>query len=211
MLLNRRFAAVIVAALILVIGSGSAASAAPSARDTTFVQEAHRSNLAGIAAGRLAQQKGRSDEVKALGARIIADHTRLDDALGQVAANLGIELPEVDAERRATARRLEAATGAEFDALFVATQLEAHRVMVRLGETQLAEGSDAAVRKLAADAAPVLAAHQDAIRRAGRALGVPTSVDGGTGGTAAPRSDRTTGLLMIAVGGLVALLGAGYL
>lgn len=211
MLLNKRFAAAVVASLVLVISAGSPAVAAPSEQDVRFLRQAHQSNAAEIAAGRLAQQKGNSDEIRRLGSRLVADHTRLDDAGTRVAATLKVELPEVSPQQRATARRLADASGADFDALFLSTQLEAHVLAMRLGETELAEGSDATVKKLAADAAPVIAAHHDAIERAGRALGIPTSVDTGTGGTAAPRADRTPGLLLVGLGGLLTLLGAGYL
>lgn len=212
--LNKRYAAALVAALTAVLaGTGPASAAAPNAQDTTFLRASHQSNLAEIATGQLAQRKGDSDAVKQLGARLVADHTRLDRAGGQVAARLNVDLPDaVNAEQRAVARRLQAASGAQFDALFLAAQMESHLKAMRLGEAELARGSDATVKKLASDAAPVIAAHHELVEEAGRALGIPTSVNSGSGGTAtAPRSYPAGALGLLGLGVLLVLLGAGYL
>jgi putative membrane protein len=113
-----RMAVAVGAAAAFVLLPATAASAAPSDQDTAFLQAAHQSNLAEIAGGKIAQQKGQSQEVKDLGARFIEDHTRLDSALQDTAEALGVELPSApNAEQRALAQRYEATDGADFDAL----------------------------------------------------------------------------------------------
>jgi putative membrane protein len=183
----------------LFLAPGTAAVAAPSEQDIRYLRAAHQSNLAEIAGGEIAQEKGRSRQVKDLGARFVADHTRLDDALTEVAQDLGVSLPELpNAEQRALAERYRAASRDDFDALFVATQMDSHMKAMRLGRTEIAQGSDDRAQRLARDAAPVIAAHHDALRDAARALGVPTSIGTGTGGQAAERG------IGAAAGGLIA-------
>ncbi|GAA0801655.1 hypothetical protein Sya03_06770 [Spirilliplanes yamanashiensis] len=165
------------------------AAAAPSEQDATYLRAAHQSNLAEIATGELAQQKAESRQVKDLGARWVADHTRLDTALRDTAEALGVELPgEPNAEQQALARRYEAASGAEFDALWIPTQMDAHMKAMRLGETEIAQGSDAQAKKVAQDAAPVVASHHDLLEEAAGEIGVPSRIGTGTGGQAAAAS-----------------------
>lgn len=184
----KRFAAVAGVATLLLVPA-TAASAAPSEQDTAYLQAAHQSNLAEIATGNLAQQKAESQEVKDLGARWVEDHTKLDSALQETAEALDVELPDApNAEQRALARRYEAASGSEFDALWIPTQMDAHMKAMRLGETEIAEGSDAQAKKVAQDAAPVVAAHHELLEEAANALGVPSSINTGTGGQAAQSS-----------------------
>ncbi|GAA3351994.1 hypothetical protein GCM10020358_84160 [Amorphoplanes nipponensis] len=204
-MLLRRAAAVAGVATVLLLPA-TAATAAPSDQDTAFLRAAHQSNLAEIATGRLAQQQAGSDRVKELGARWVADHTKLDTALRDTAGTLGVDLPDApNAEQRALARRYQAASGAAFDKLWVPTQMDAHMKAMQLGEKELAQGGDAQAKKVAQDAAPVVAAHHDLLDDAARELGVPARIDTGTGGQAA-RSSVPSALGFGALGLL--LLGA---
>ena len=196
MLLRR--IAVTAGALALVLAPATAASAAPSEQDTTYLRAAHQSNLAEIAGGRIAQQKGASQAVKDVGARFVEDHTRLDAALRETAAALDVDLPSApNPEQRALAARYEAASGSEFDALYLATQMDAHMKAMRLGETELARGNDAQAKKVAQDAAPVIASHHELLTDTAADLGVPTSIDTGTGGLAGRDSTGAAGLATV--------------
>nr|WP_305786960.1 DUF4142 domain-containing protein [Actinoplanes lichenis] len=77
----------------LLLVPATAAQAAPSDQDAAYLRAAHQSNLAEIAGGKVAQQKGQSQDVKDLGARFVTDHTKLDAALRQTADQLGVDLP----------------------------------------------------------------------------------------------------------------------
>jgi putative membrane protein len=191
------------------LAPGTAATAAPSDQDAAYLRAAHQSNLAEIASGKLAQQKGASDQVKELGARWVADHTKLDAAVRDTAEALDVELPSApNAEQRALAARYEAASGKDFDTLFIPTQMTSHMKTMRLGETELADGSDAQAKKVARDAAPVVAAHHDALEAAARDLGVPTGVNSGTGGQAADRVVNPSAVTLIGVGALLTVAAA---
>lgn len=200
---KRVAAALGVAGLLLL--QPAAAQAAPSDQDTAFLKSAHQSNLAEIAGGKLAQQKGASQEVKDLGERFVTDHTKLDAAVRETAEALGVDLPSTpNSKQQAVARRYAATSGDDFDALFVSTQMEAHMAAMAAGRTEIARGSDAQAKKVAQDAAPVIASHHDALSGAARELGVPDTIGTGTGGAAA--SDRFTAPVVGLVGGGLVLL-----
>jgi putative membrane protein len=202
-----RFAAAAGIAAVLVV-PGTAAYAAPSSQDSTYLKAAHQSNLAEIAGGTLAQQKGDSQQVKDLGARFVTDHTKLDAALKDTASALGVDLPSApNAAQRALAARYQAASGSSFDALFVSTQMDAHMAAMKLGQTEIAQGSDSSVVKAAQSAAPVIAQHHTLLRDAASALGLPSSVGTGTGGLA-DRGGLSTTSAGLAGLGLLLLVSA---
>ena len=209
--MSMRRLAVVAAVSGLLLAPGSAAFAAPSGQDSTFLKAAHQSNLAEIAGGKIAQEKGQSQQVKDLGERFVADHTKLDQTLRQTASDLEVDLPGApNAQQQALAKRYQAASGDDFDALFVTTQMDAHMAAMRLGRTEIADGSDAAAKKIAQDSAPVIASHHEALDAAGADLGVPQSVNSGTGGAA-----DNGGLSTVAIGfvvlGLLLMGAAGLL
>ncbi len=196
------------AGMLLVPATG--AQAAPSDQDAAYLRAAHQSNLAEIAGGRLAQQKGQSQQVKDLGARFVADHTRLDAAVRRTADQLGVDLPGAPNDRQqAVAQRYQQTSGRDFDALFVSTQMDAHMAAMALGQKEIAQGSDATAKKTAQDAAPVIASHHELLDNAADALGVPSSINTGTGGQAAERGSTapvallSLGMLLVAAAALL--------
>lgn len=184
---------------LLVLAPVTPAQAAPSQQDVAFLQAAHQSNLAEIAGGTIAQQKGQSQQVKDLGARFVTDHTNLDNSVKQVAQALGVTLPDApNADQQAVAARYQQTNGTAFDTLFISTQMDAHMAAMRNGQNEVARGSDPQAKQVAQSAAPVIAGHHDALNAAARALGVPTRVDSGTGGEAATnRSALLPGFLIV--------------
>lgn len=206
----KRVAAAIGAAALLLL-QPTAAQAAPNRQDTAFLQAAHQSNLAEIAGGRIAQEKGVSQDVKDLGARFVEDHTKLDAAVQQAAEALGVDLPErPNSKQRAIAERYEATSGEAFDSLFISTQMESHMAAMSAGRAEIARGSDAQAKKVAQDAAPVIASHHEALDEAARELGIPGMIGTGTGGQA-ESSTLTAPVVGLVGGGLVLTVMAVFL
>jgi putative membrane protein len=207
-----RIGAILISAgLLVAAGAGTAHAVQPSQQDITFLQAAHQSNLTEIAAGQLAQSKAASQQVKDLGALFVADHTKLDQAVTQTATTLGVSLPDApNAAQQAVLAQLQAASGTDFDTLFISTQMEAHMAAMSLAATEIAQGSDPAVKQVAEAATPVITAHMKALDEAAAALGVPSRVNGGHGGAATQDHPSTGGVptgALMAAGVTVALMG----
>jgi putative membrane protein len=179
-----------------------------NAQDRAYLQGAHQSNLAEIAAGKLAQSKGQTQAVKDLGQLLITDHTKLDAALRKVAAAANVNLPPApNAQQRAMQAKMDAADAGEFDAVFVSGQIAGHAKTMRLGEREAADGRDAAVKKAAAAAAPVVAAHHHKFMAQAEEMGLPGSVDAGRTGTAVAADTGIEWQMAVAAGGVLTATG----
>ena len=129
-------------------------------QDRAFLRAAHQSNLAEIAAGTLAEQKGRSAQVRELGRMWVEDHTRLDADLKKVTQRLGVSLPtQPNAEQRAFAARVKKLSGTTFDKVWLSGQLTGHVETRTAGRTELARGSNADALKVAKTSAPIVQHH----------------------------------------------------
>ncbi|MBQ0992488.1 DUF4142 domain-containing protein [Micromonospora sp. PSH03] len=183
----------LLAALVLVgVAPAAAAQAAaqPSTQDTQYLQAVHQVNLFEITAGDLAQQKGQDQGVKDLGAMLKTDHTQLDQTVQQTASQLGVELPnEPSADQQAVIDQLNNASGAEFDRLWVTSELAGHVQAIQATQTEISQGSEQSVVQLAQTALPTLQTHYDELVALANKLGIPvpqtsasgTPSPGGTG------------------------------
>jgi putative membrane protein len=207
---KRGWSALACAVLIGTLTMTAPATAQPqlSAQDSQFLQQVHQGNLAEIAAGKLAQSKAGSVEVRDLGALFVTDHTQMDAAVQQLANTLGVTLPQApNPEQQAMQTELQNASPGTFDSTFIPGQITAHTMTMQLIQTELANGTSNDVKKAASDAAPVVQKHHDRLMAAANALGVPTSINTGNAGTVAPVRDQGLIALLIIAG--VALAGVG--
>jgi putative membrane protein len=196
-------------ALGAVLLTAAPALAAPSDQDVTWMQAAHQSNLAEIAAGNAAQGSATTDQVRQLGAMFVQMHTQLDGSLTQAAQQLGVQLPAgPSAEQQQQLAAVQQKSGQAFDAAWVAQQIGGHTTTLAATQRELQSGSDATVLDLARTATPVVEQHLAKLRDTARQFGIPTSVNGGTGGQAADDSLPTLGRGLAGLGALAVLAGA---
>jgi putative membrane protein len=188
------------------------ALAAPSEQDVAWMQAAHQSNLAEIAAGNAAQQQATTQEVKDLGAMFVQMHTELDTALTQAAQQLGVQLPGTPSpEQQQQLAAVQAQQGQAFDTAWIAQQIGSHTTTLAATQKELASGSDETVLTLARTSTPVVEQHLAELRTVARQYGVPTSVPGGSGGQAADGGDSALGWGLAGLGGIAVLAGSAGL
>ncbi|MGP4025632.1 DUF4142 domain-containing protein [Actinomadura sp. 3N407] len=138
----------------------SAPPSPPSEQDKTWMRTAHRGNLAEIDAGRIAQRRGTTPEVRSIGAMLVRDHRDLDAKLTAVANRLGVELPRApSARQRVKADELKSASGRLFDIHWLTAMSAAHERAISAARTEVSKGRTPAVRNLAENALPVLERH----------------------------------------------------
>jgi predicted outer membrane protein len=149
---------------------------AASAQDAQFLQIAHQVNLAEIAAGNLARAKGNSQMVKDIGATMVADHTTLDTAVRSAAAQQGVTLPSApDPAQQAVAKQLQQSSGATFDQLYIATQIEGHKAALAASQAEVAHGTDPNTVAVAHLAIPVIQKHLTMLQAAAASIHESTS------------------------------------
>jgi putative membrane protein len=145
----------------------TAAVARPASPEAEFLIAAHQGNLAQIAAGRLAVAKSPNRTVRKLGKRFTSYHKRLDSQVRKVAAASGVRLPkEPSSEQLALVTRYRTAPAAEFDALFVETQLAAYEHAAKLARLVLKITADPAIIEIVESAAPVIEQNRVALTSA---------------------------------------------
>lgn len=203
----KRLAAVAGVATLMLVPA-TAASAAPSDQDVAWMQAAHQSNLAEIAAGNAAQQQATTQDVKDLGAMFVQMHTELDTSLTQAAQQLGVQLPSAPTpEQQQQLAAVQANQGQAFDTAWIAQQIGSHSTTLAATQKELSSGSDETVLNLARTSTPVVQQHLVELRNTAAKYGVPTSVPGGTGGQAADDGSAGLGWGLAGLGAVA--VGAG--
>jgi putative membrane protein len=138
---------------------GHESPAAPiSARQ--FLIQAAAGNRFEIVTGQLAQQRARAAEIKTLGGEFVTHHTMLLQQGADVAAKLGITVPDtLTRDQQRAVAVLQRLSGAAFDRAWLAAQLKAHRQALALHLRAAIRGDQPAIRTLAQGALPVITQH----------------------------------------------------
>lgn len=128
--------------------------------DHTFATKAAQGGLAEVKLGNLAREKAASPDVKSFGETMVADHSKANDELKQIAAKKGITLPtSTDAKSQATYDRLSKLSGAEFDRAYMKDMVADHRTDVNEFKKESERGTDSDLKEFAAKTLPTLQKH----------------------------------------------------
>jgi len=140
--------------------AGEQGKSTVSAAEREFIMKAAKSGMMEVELGRLAQEKGTSEQVKNLGQRLVADHGKANEELKEVASRAGVTLPEhhQGMKHDAKADRLQNLSGAEFDRQFMRMQVEHHRKDIAEFQKMARNGSEP-VKSFAAKQLPALQEH----------------------------------------------------
>jgi putative membrane protein len=130
-----------------------------------FVTNAAISDMYEIEAGKIAEKKGQSADVKAFGKMMVADHTKMSNEMKPLVAAAGKTLPTgLDERRKGMIDNLNAATGADFDKAYLSQQEAAHGEALDLMKGYADRGDDAGLKAGAAKAVPTIQAHLDKVK-----------------------------------------------
>ena len=143
-----------------------------SAGDRMFVDKAAMGGMAEVAAGKVAQQQGSSDQVKQFASRMVDDHTKANDELTQIATSKGIQPPAAPDKKAqadlAKLQKMSGATldraymnmsGAAFDRAYMNQMLVDHKKTIALFTKEAKSGRDAELKGFAAKTLPTLKEH----------------------------------------------------
>jgi putative membrane protein len=96
--------------------------------DQTFLNDAIEGDLAEINVGKLAQEKGQSQEVKQFGQMLEQDHSQHLQKAKQTAPQMGFTPPtEPNAKQKKTYEQLSKQSGAQFDRQFAQDMVTDHK------------------------------------------------------------------------------------
>jgi putative membrane protein len=164
-----------IGAVALAAGAaGSLASASPHHGVSAFDEHSLMTSIQGdrfeVAGGRLAEAKGSTAEVRALGARLVKDHaSSLKDAIG-LAHRLGVSVPGAPSpSQRWELTTVAAFSGADFDRRYADLEVLDHEQDIQEAKDEVSEGTNRQVRQAARKELPTLREHLKLSRAALRA------------------------------------------
>ena len=134
--------------------------------DTKFAAGAAVGGMEEVELGRLAAQKGASDEVRQFGQRMVDDHSKANQDLTAVASAKGLALPAaLDAKHQGEVQKLSALSGDKFDQEYVGMMVKDHKKDVAEFQKESTDGADADIKAFAARTLPVIQEHLQMIQR----------------------------------------------
>jgi putative membrane protein len=159
--------------LALLGTAGAHAATTLSAGDQRILTELAQANLAEISAGKLAQDKAQSPEVKAFAQQMVDDHSKGLQAVQQVAQNKEVSLPsEPDSKHQAMAAKLGKMSGDAFDRAYLARagvgdHQAAHKKLLQASK----KARDPDVKALVAQLQPTVDQHLNKVQQLASAKG----------------------------------------
>ncbi|MEU6811982.1 DUF4142 domain-containing protein [Streptomyces sp. NPDC046831] len=139
-----------------------------SPQDRDFVTKVRLAGLWELPAGEQAQRKGTTRAVRTAGEHLVRGHTFLDERVRDVAARLGLGLPnEPTAQQRKWLAGLSAARGEEYDRTFANTLRLAHGRVFSLVAQVRVSTQNSLVRALADDANTTVLDHIEVLEATG--------------------------------------------
>jgi putative membrane protein len=158
-------------------GSSPLLSTAEAAmKDETFAKVAGRGGLTEIKLGKLAMDQGSSEEVKAFGTRMVAEHTRAGDKLKEAAKEEHIGLPtDISVRDQAAYDRLSKLSGADFDQAYAQDMVKDHQQDLRDFQREANHGNDDVIRGFAAETVPMIQQHLEQAKEMLKTVSPPIS------------------------------------
>jgi putative membrane protein len=128
--------------------------------DAKRVKDLAQANMAEIEAGKLAAQKAQSAEVKKFAQQMVDDHSKQLAEIKKLAQAKGIELPTTpDAKHQGALKKLQGASGEDFDKAYMREQVKDHRAALKLVQRTAKNARDAELKSSAQKAAPEIQEH----------------------------------------------------
>jgi putative membrane protein len=121
-----------------------------SVKDKMFMKKAAKGGMMEVAMGKLADEKGQSEDVKSFGKRMVADHSKANDELKKIAAQKKAKLPTK-----------EPTVGWTSDKAYMDAMVKDHEKDLAEFQEEAKSGGDPDVKKFADDTAKMVQEHLD--------------------------------------------------
>jgi putative membrane protein len=145
---------------------GSNAGGQFNAQDTMFLTKAAKDGMREVHMGQMAVQQGQSAEVKKLGNMIVADHTKANNQLMEIASKRGIKPDTRHKMDKMSKRDME-----NFDQAWLGMMVNDHQADIAAYQRQAQNGNDPELRNFAKKTLPVLQKHLKAVQAAQKKMG----------------------------------------
>lgn len=190
-----------------------------SPQDRTFMTQNAQTDLAEIAAGKLAVGRATTAPIRQTAQTIMSDHQQILSQLQGLARDLHVTLPSSpDAMQQQQAQQLEASSGTAFDHTYLQDETKGHQTSIAQTQQEINSGSDQQVVQFAKSYLPGAEQHLKMVQNLSSPSGTsnpsgtsgPSGVNAGSGGEAAVSPEMPPAVVAgLAGGGALLVLTSG--
>jgi len=137
----------------------SSAPSSLSAKDKTFMKEAAKGGQMEVDMGHMAEKQGKSGEVKKIGSRMVADHTKANNELMAIAKKKGVDLSKEKP-------KMHKMDDANFDKQYIDMMVKDHEKDLAEFQAEAKNGGDADVKAFASKTSAVIQKHLELVKAA---------------------------------------------
>ncbi|MGI8889774.1 MAG: DUF4142 domain-containing protein [Chthoniobacterales bacterium] len=133
----------------------------PTDAEKSFIMKAANGGMTEVELGKIAEQKGATQDVKDFGKRMVHDHGKANDQLKEVAGKMDVEIPDkVDAEHQATIDKFsKMAAGADFDQAYIPAMIKDHNEDIAEFQKEEKTVKNEDLKRFIASTIPVMKEH----------------------------------------------------
>jgi putative membrane protein len=147
---------------VLTLSLNSVARADVSSADKSFVQKAAVAGMFEVQSGQVASTKATAQNVKDFGAEMVTDHGKANDELKSIASSKNIDVPTaLDAKHQKMLDALNAASGTDFDTLYLKDMKKGHAAADALFTKEGNSGTDPDLKAFASKTDVTIKHHID--------------------------------------------------
>ncbi|MGI8891075.1 MAG: DUF4142 domain-containing protein [Chthoniobacterales bacterium] len=158
--------AVVAVPLQCTLAADEKADMAATAKEKAFIKKAADGGMTEVEMGKVAAEKGASDEVKDFGNKMVKDHSKMNDDLKEVAAKLNVEVPsKISAKHHAAMEKMSAMSGANFDKAYVKDMVKDHEADIAEFEKAQKEVKNEDLKKFIDNSIETMKGHLETIKK----------------------------------------------
>lgn len=140
-------------------------------RDLEFVTTAAELGMLEVSLGQLAMKKAKTNEVRAYGQSMVADHGAANEELQRLAQIKVIVLPDtISEDQQEKYAELAEKAGLDFDKAYIDLMIDDHEKTIREFEREADKGREQEIRNWAAGKVPTLKHHLEMAKKAKETL-----------------------------------------
>jgi putative membrane protein len=149
-----------VAVVLLLTTAVGARAATLSGLDKQYLTSSIQGDRFEITGGKLAESKSQNAQVRALGARLVKDHTKSLHQAIAMAHKFGIDVPKAPTpSQRWELQIVGSLSGQPFDQAYTSLEVADHHQDISEAANEVTDGTDQQVRSAAHDEIPTLRIH----------------------------------------------------
>lgn len=134
--------------------------------DQQFATQAYNISNAEVQMGKMAKNKGASQQVKDYGQMMVNDHSLAIEQLKRVTKNSKLTLPtKLDAQHQAAMDHLKQLSGREFDQAYLQHMVSGHQQAIDAFKKAADESQSIALKNYADTNLPLIRAHHEIARK----------------------------------------------